>query len=67
MDVAREGFALPRNAGQARAPLRQRGPARPRPGREPIFTALARQRESDSRLVLGRADEDWTILTRQYP
>ncbi|MFF1411215.1 hypothetical protein ACFVX6_15710 [Streptomyces sp. NPDC058289] len=39
----------------------------PRPELEPICTALARQWETDGRLVPGRADEEWTILTRRYP
>ncbi|MFH7598040.1 hypothetical protein WDV06_23505 [Streptomyces racemochromogenes] len=36
----------------------------PRPELEPIFTDLARQWETDGRLVPGRADEEWAILAR---
>ncbi|MER0445739.1 hypothetical protein ABR738_14410 [Streptomyces sp. Edi4] len=39
----------------------------PHPALEPIFTALAKQWETDGRLVPGRVDEEWTILTRRYP
>ncbi|MEU7297916.1 hypothetical protein AB0A76_32750 [Streptomyces exfoliatus] len=39
----------------------------PRPELEPIFTALARQWETDGRLVPRRPDEEWTILARRSP
>ncbi|MGW7201301.1 hypothetical protein [Streptomyces chryseus] len=39
----------------------------PRPELEPIFTQLAARWASDGRAVPGRADEEWTLLTRRYP
>lgn len=35
----------------------------PLPELEPIFTELARRWESEGRLVPGRDDEEWTVLT----
>ncbi|MFB7931972.1 hypothetical protein ACFC4C_23030 [Streptomyces sp. NPDC056039] len=38
----------------------------PRSELEPIFTELAAWWETDSRAVLGRPDEEWTVLARRY-
>ncbi|MFK8907049.1 hypothetical protein [Streptomyces sp. YS-3] len=43
------------------------GSAAPLPELEPIFTELARRWETTGRLVPGRHDEEWAILTRPYP
>ncbi|MER7600107.1 hypothetical protein [Streptomyces hydrogenans] len=34
---------------------------------EPIYTELAEQWQTAGRLVPGRADEEWTALTRRSP
>ncbi|MEU1072747.1 MULTISPECIES: hypothetical protein [unclassified Streptomyces] len=39
----------------------------PLPELEPIFTELVRRWERTGRLVPGRHDEEWAILTRPYP
>lgn len=44
---------------------RHAGHTAPRPELEPIFTELAQRWETAGRLVPGRRDEEWTVLTRR--
>ncbi|MFE5722802.1 hypothetical protein [Streptomyces erythrochromogenes] len=46
---------------------RTRAETVPRPDLEPIFTALARQWQTDVRLVPGQPDPTWASLTSLCP